>query len=184
MPELQPWQAGFGLWRPCRAALQDEGPWCPPGPTSLAQPPAQLRRSSPPTPHTLRTDASQCKSPTPRAPFLRRHLSGVPLPGLTFCDAVHHRAKHQDVRAAVCAASQAAVTAQACRTERRRHMDTLVTTSQTQSTSWLSLRILFGWVWNRSVTYFEARILCQSRRRGCPAHRDRTRILVGTLRLL
>lgn len=47
--------------------------------------------------------------------------------GLTLlCDAVHHRAKHQDVCAAICAASQPAVTAEACRTRRRQNMDTLV----------------------------------------------------------
>lgn len=49
-------------------------------------------------------------------------------PGLTLRDAVHHRAEHQDVRAAVRAASQPAVAAQACRTGRRHNMDTLVTT--------------------------------------------------------
>lgn len=34
------------------------------------------------------------------------------------CDAVHHRAKHQDVCAAVCAASQPTVTAETCRTRK------------------------------------------------------------------
>lgn len=52
---LQPWQAGCGLSRPCRAALRDEGPFCPPGPMSPDRLPAQLHRSSPPTPRTLRT---------------------------------------------------------------------------------------------------------------------------------
>lgn len=47
--------------------------------------------------------------------------------GLTLCDAVHHGAKHQDVRAAICAASQPAVAAEACRTKRRQNTDTLVT---------------------------------------------------------
>lgn len=57
-PALQPWRAGCGPSRPCRAALRDEGPWCPPGLTSPARPPAQLRHSSPPTPRALRIDTS------------------------------------------------------------------------------------------------------------------------------
>lgn len=46
--------------------------------------------------------------------------------GLTLlCDSVHHRAEHQDVGAAVCAAAQTAVAAQTCRTGRCHHMDML-----------------------------------------------------------
>lgn len=57
-PVPQPWGADFGLWRPCRAAIGDEGPSCPPGQTSRARPPppALLRHSSTRTPRTLRAD--------------------------------------------------------------------------------------------------------------------------------
>lgn len=36
------------------------------------------------------------------------------------CHAVHHRAKHQDISAAICASSKSAVTAQTCRANRRK----------------------------------------------------------------
>lgn len=125
-PVLQPWWAGCGLSRLCRAELQDEGPWYPPGPTSPAQPPAQLHHSSPPTPHTLRTGRGDWVNftlyITPKEPSVTHSSTG-----LTLCDAVHHWAKHQDVRAAICATSQPAVTAEACRTGRCQNMDTLDT---------------------------------------------------------
>ena len=45
-----------------------------------------------------------------------------------FRDAVHHRAKHQDVCAAVSTASQAAVTAETCGAKHRQATDTLIIT--------------------------------------------------------
>ena len=56
-------------------------------------------------------------------------------------DAVHHRAEHQDVRAAVGAAPQPAVTAQTCRTNRRPHTDTLAGSFVLTQSAWLILSL-------------------------------------------
>lgn len=122
-PALQPWPAGSGPDRPYKATLQDADLWSPPDPTSPA--PLQLRYSSLQKPHTLKqhliniilTFMLWIKKTNPSVRHEMWYESSISQCSLTlFCDAVHHRLKHQHVSAAVSTATQPTVTAQTCRT--------------------------------------------------------------------
>lgn len=60
------------------------------------------------------------------APATSPHFHQQPVTPTFLCHAVHHRAKHQDISAAVCASSEPTVTAQTCRANRRQTKPILI----------------------------------------------------------